>query len=81
MKLLWLGAAGVLAVAAGSAWFAFQRPDFMVGFIAASVAAIYNALAPTLLKRKSPEDEKAWRDSIRHGQEWDHRTNKPKEPR
>ena len=81
MKLLWLGAAGVLAVAAGSAWFAFQRPDFMVGFIAASVAAIYNALAPALLKRKSPEDEKAWRDSVRRGQEWDHRTNKPKEPR
>jgi membrane protein implicated in regulation of membrane protease activity len=81
MKLLWLGGAAVMAVAAISAWFAFQRPDFMVGFIAASVAAIYNALSPALFKRKSPEDEKKWRDAGKQGREWNSITDKPREPR
>lgn len=67
MKWLWIGAAGVLAVAALSAWFAFQRPDFMVGFIAAAVAAIYQALSPAILKRMSPEDEAELRELRKRG--------------
>ncbi len=67
MRWLWIGAAFICAVAAISAWFAFQRPDFMVGFIAAAVASIYQALKPAILKRMPPEDEAEWRELQRRG--------------
>lgn len=58
MRWLWLAGAVLLAVAAGGTWFAFQRPDFVAGLVAIAVAAAWKAIAPALLKRKTPEEEK-----------------------
>lgn len=79
MKWLWIGAALICAVAAGSAWFAFQRPDFMVGFIAAAVASIYGALAPKLFKRMPPDLEAEMRKAEGRGEHWDNWKKKPKD--
>ena len=81
MKYLWIGLAVVLAASAAFLWWKLSDPVWAGTAGAAAVLALVSAIYPKLLKRKSPEDEKAWRDSIRHGQEWDHRKNKPKEPR
>ena len=55
-RWLWIAAAVLLAVAAVSVWFAFQRPDFFGGLAVLAIGAIWKALAPALLKPASPED-------------------------
>ena len=60
MRWLWIGAAVLLAVAALSVFWAFQRPDFVAGLTTAAVAAVVMAFLPNLkglLRRKSPEAE------------------------
>ncbi len=77
MKYLLIGAALICAVAAASAFYAFQRPDFMVGFIAAAVAAIVSAAMPFILK--TYRFEKQWRQSFGRGEQWDARRHRPKD--
>lgn len=73
MRWLWIGLAVILVVAAGSAWFAFQRPDFVAGLVAIAGAAVVKAAMPTILKRMPPEQEEAYRRCLRRGGEWDNR--------
>jgi hypothetical protein len=68
MKWFWIAAFVLLAIAAASVWFAFQRPDFVAGLTAAAVAAAWKAFAPKLLKRMPPEKKKAWRERQKRAQ-------------
>ena len=76
MKWLWIGGAVILAVAAVSVWYAFQRPDFVAGLAAVAAAAAWKAIAPDLLKRMDAETEARWRDCQRRGGKWNHRTRR-----
>jgi membrane protein YdbS with pleckstrin-like domain len=67
MRWLWIAACVLLAVAAVSVWFAFQRPDFVVGLSAAAAVAAWQAFAPRLFRR-NPAKEKAERERQSHGQ-------------
>lgn len=78
MKLyLWIAGLALLAVAALAVWFNFSDPKFVAGLVSIAIAAIL----PVILKRKSPKDEKAWRDATLSGREWDHARNRPKDPK
>ena len=57
--LLGVGAGGYLVA---------QRPTFWAGL----VVAIVKAALPYLAKRMTPEQERAYRDCVRRGGEWDH---------
>ena len=57
MTWLLIGAAVLIAAAAGSLWYAFQRPTFVAGLTAIVGGAIAKAVLPNILKRKSPEEE------------------------
>jgi hypothetical protein len=72
MPWLWLGVAAVLVIAAFALWRAFSNPRFVAGLTSIAVSAAWKAVAPKIAKRMSPEQEKAWRDCIRSGGEWDH---------
>ena len=61
MKWLWVGLAALFAVAAGATWYAFNDPTFWGGLVAMAIAAFL----PVILKRMSPEDEKAWNEFMR----------------
>jgi hypothetical protein len=66
---LWIAAAVLLLAAAAGVWVAFQRPGFVAGLSSIAARAIWNALAPPLFKRKSPEEEAIDHDYARRGQE------------
>ena len=72
MRWLWLAAALLFAVAAAAVWFSFRDPVFIAGLTAAAVSAAVSAIKPELLRRMTPEQEKAFRDCVRRGGEWDH---------
>ena len=72
MTWLWLIGAALAAAAAGSVWFAFQSPEFVAGLTAVAIGAAVKAAVPAVTKRMSPEKEKAFRDCVRRGGEWDH---------
>lgn len=60
-----------LGLAAG-AYIAAQRPAFWMEFGARAIRAITPALWAWLSKRMPPDDERAFRDCVRRGGEWDH---------
>lgn len=62
MKWLWLAAAVVMIAAAGSVWYAFQRPDFVAGLTAVAVAAAWKALKPDLKKHWASKTPEEWRE-------------------
>lgn len=68
MKYLWIGGAVLLIVAALSTWFAFQRADFVAGLVSVAAAALWKAIGPELLKRKTPEQEAADHAAYRRGE-------------
>lgn len=72
MRLVWVIGAVLLTVAAVAVWFAFQRPDFVIGLVSVAAAAAIKAAAPKVLKRMPPEEEAEWRAAVRRGQgdEW-----------
>ena len=76
MKWLWIGGAVILAVAAVSVWYAFQRPDFVAGLAAVAAAAAWKAIAPELLKPASDEKLRAMKKCRDSGREWDHMRNR-----
>jgi hypothetical protein len=67
VKWLWIAAAIIVLAAAAGVWFAFQRPDFVAGLTAVAAGALWKALGPNLLKRKSPEEEAIDRQRVREG--------------
>jgi hypothetical protein len=52
----------LLGLAAG-AFIVAQRPSFWAGF----AVVIFKAALPIILRRKSADDERKWRDSLSHG--------------
>jgi hypothetical protein len=67
MKWFWIAAFVLLAIAAVSVWFAFQRPDFVAGLTAAAVAAAWKAFAPKMFKR-NPAKEKVAKERHKRAQ-------------
>ena len=63
MKWLWLAAAVLLAVAAFAVFWAFQRPDFVVGLLVATAAAAFKALThlPSFAEIKAKHTPEEWR--------------------
>ena len=76
MKYVWVIVLVICIVAAGSVWFAFQRPDFVAGLVAIAAAAAWQAFGPSLAKRMTPEDEAAWHQAIREGRETEWRNER-----
>lgn len=72
MNWLWLILAALAAAAAGAVWFAFQSPDFVAGLTALAIGAAVKAALPVITKPMSQADQKAFRDCVRRGGEWDH---------
>ena len=71
MIWLWAILAALAAAAAASVWFAFQAPDFVAGVTAIASGAAGKGAMRGGTKRMSPEKEKAFRDCVRRGGEWD----------
>ena len=61
--LLGIGAGGFLVA---------QRPAFWLGLIRAALQPLVPLLLATLAKRMPEADEKAFRDCVRRGGEWDY---------
>jgi len=72
VKWIWLILAALTAAAAGAVWFAFQSPDFVAGLTALAIGAAVKAVMPAIAKPMSQADQKAFRDCVRRGGEWDH---------
>ena len=72
MKWFWLIFAVLTAAAAATVWFAFQSPDFVAGLTAIAIGAAVKAVMPVIAKPMSQADQKAFRDCVRRGGEWDH---------
>lgn len=76
--MTWLDALLILAVLAGlfaGAVLVAQRPQFWLGMFLAILRKLKPQLIAALIfltKRMPPEQEKAWRDCIKRGGEWDH---------
>jgi hypothetical protein len=68
MRWLWIAAFVLLAIAAVSVWFAFQRHEFVAGLTAAAVAAAWKAFAPNIFKWTETPKLKAWRERMSRGQ-------------
>lgn len=80
-RLIWLAAAVLLLVAGVAVWFAFQRPEFVAGLVAAAAGAAWRALLPEIGRRMPPEDEARWRDCQRRGGRWDARKKRCVDPK
>ena len=78
-KYLLIAFVVLLAVAAGSTWFAFQNPSFVTGLVAVAANALWAAIMPVILKRMTPEQEAAMRKADSRGQSWDPWKKKPKD--
>lgn len=63
-KLLWLAGAVIVLVAAFSIYRAFQRPEFVMWFM----AGIFAMIVPALFAR-NPEKEKDLKQATREGRE------------
>lgn len=72
MNLFWLICAVLAALVAAGVWSAFQSPDFVAGLTALAIVAAVRASIPPITKRMKPDQEKAFRDCVRRGGEWDH---------
>lgn len=59
MRLLWIAAFVLLAIAAVSVWFAFQRPDFVAGLTGLAAVAAWQAFAPKLFRRNLAKEKAA----------------------
>lgn len=67
MRWLWIAAFVLLAIAAVSVWFAFQRPDFVAGLAGLAAAAAWKAFAPRVFRRDLAKEEAA-RERARRAQ-------------
>lgn len=72
MNWFWLILAALAVAAAAAVWIAFQSPDFVAGLTAVAIGAAVKAAMPAVTKRMSQDQEKAFRDCVRRGGEWDH---------
>ena len=75
---VWVGGLILFAIVGFSLFLAFRNPEFVFRFFRSVAWAIFNALLPVLLKRKTEEEEKQWRDAVRRGEEWDEFRNQPR---
>ena len=68
MTWLEIAAIAVLLIGVGAGgYLVAQRPTFWAGL----VVVVFKAAWPFLSKRMTPEQERAWRDCVRRGGEWD----------
>ena len=65
---LWLIGAALFVAAVASLFMAFQSPAFVAGLSALAAGAIWKALAPAILRRKSPAEEARDREAYRRGE-------------
>lgn len=65
----------VVAIGGAAGAFSFFRNP---GSYISLGKAFFTELLPIIAKRKSPEDEKKWRDAQLRGEEWDELNNRPK---
>ena len=79
MKWLWIGGAAIMAAAAVSVYWAFQRPDFVAGLAAVAAAAAWKAIKPDLFRSASDEKLRAIKRCRDSGGEWDHARNRCRE--
>ncbi len=69
--MTWQEGVAVLVIVAGlgaGAFLVAQRPSFWIEF----GARLIKAALPFLLKRMTPEQERAFQNCVRRGGEWDH---------
>jgi Na+/proline symporter len=69
--MLWLAAGLLLLVAAAAVWFAFQRPDFVLGLVTAAGAALYKAIQSSIagqvaLDMLNPEVDRKSKETAKH---------------
>lgn len=71
--------AGLLlfGVAAVGIWYSVTRTDYLPRL---AVWLVKQSL-PVILKRMEPEQEEAWRKTMREGGRWDQLRKRPKDPR
>lgn len=67
----WLMVAALFGVAAIAIWTAFKNPVFVAGLATVILNSVAEAILPTLSKRMTPEQEKAFQDCLKRGGEWD----------
>mgnify|MGYP001574359356 CR=1 FL=1 len=81
--MIWVFLIGLLLVATAVAgvWYAVTRTDYIPKLVVYLVKLALPVIIDYIMKRKDPVLESLWRQAVLQGQEWDHRTNKPKDPR
>lgn len=79
MKWLWMAGAALFGVAAFAVWFSFRDPVFITGLMVAMATSLFKAVEPKILKRMTPEQEKAMHECVRRGGEWDNARKKCKD--
>lgn len=73
--MTWMEGVAIAVVLLGlgaGAFLVAQRPSFWIEFGGRLLKAMLPRVIQYVTKRMSPEQEKAWRDCIRRGGEWDH---------
>ncbi len=65
MRWLWLIGLLLLAAACGGLFYAFSNPGFLVGLAGAVGGLVWQAIAPQITKRMTPDDEKAFNEFLR----------------
>jgi len=65
----WIIGTVLMACAGGGIFFAFRSPAFVDGLTAIIAKRAWDAFAPRVLKRKTPEEEEADRESVRMGED------------
>lgn len=67
----WIVGAALFGVSALAIWTSFKNPAFVAGIATIMAKAAAEAILPTIAKRMTPEQEKAFQDCQRRGGEWD----------
>ena len=77
MLWLWLGGLGLFATGIVGVWYSVTKTDYLPRLALWLMKEAYKVIK----LRGSPEQEKAWRQAIRQGQEWDFARRRPRERR
>lgn len=75
MLYLWLAGLVLLATGIVGVWYTVTKTEYLPKL----ALWLVQQMLPVIMKRKPPELEAKWRQAVRQAQEWDHRTNKPRD--
>lgn len=65
--LLWAAAVLLLGVAAAAVWFAFQRPDFVIGLVSAAAVLMFGAFKAMVARDMlDPEVDRKNKEAAKH---------------